>query len=214
MRSKLNILRFTGAIAVIAMLFIFLAPDIADARGSRSGGGRSFGGSRKSFSSPRKSFSTPSRPSTPQSMNRGTPSKPKSSFGGTRLNSSRDYTAKYGTPRKSTPANQLGSEYAGKVPNNYVIHSYGGYGSGLMTGYMMGSTSWMWMMPFHPAFYYSKPYYVNNPDGTVGVYPPTFSFEKLIFTLIIVGAIIYIVVRIIRRRRSSSGYVESQSSFS
>jgi hypothetical protein len=143
---------------------------------------------------------------------RNTPSqRAASSFGGKRLNTSRDYTAKYGTPRKSSAF--AGTNTQG-MRQNYVVHNYGGYGNGLMMGYMMGHTSWMWMMPFHPAFYYTRPYYADNPDGTVSVYPPTFDWGKLFFTLLIAGAIIYIIYSIIRnKRRMKQGY-KSQSSFS
>ena len=86
-----------------------------------------------------------------------------------------------------------------------------------MTGYAMGRTSWMWYMPFHPAFYYSAPPYVVRPDGVAEYYPPTFSFAKLFFTILIVGAIVFVIVTVIRnRRRAQMGYGGggSQSSFS
>jgi hypothetical protein len=69
-------------------------------------------------------------------------------------------------------------------------------------GYLMGQTSWLWFTPFHPAFYYSQPYYVPRPDGTVEYYPPTFSPAKVIFMLIVVGTIAFIVWVIIRTRRA------------
>jgi len=78
-------------------------------------------------------------------------------------------------------------------------------------GYMMGSIPFMWHTPFHPAYYYSRPSYVTNPDGTVEVYPPTFSYMTLFFTIVIIGGIVLLVVVAIRRRRM---YSESNSSFS
>jgi hypothetical protein len=223
------------AFLTVMFLWLLIAPDTAEARrgsfggsrgfssrgfggGSRSfGGSKSFGGSRKSYtprSTPRRSPSTSfgSRRSSPSNF-RTSPgslrSKTGSSFGGSRLSSSKDYTAKYGVPRKTIPA---GTD--SRFPSNYVVHSYGGYGSGLMTGYLMGSTSWMWAMPFHPAFYYSRPYYAQNPDGTMDVYPPTFSWSKLFFTIIIFAAIVYIIYAIIRSSRRKRVGSYSKSSFS
>lgn len=211
MQDKLKLVRFIGITALLAALLLLLTPDILEAR-KGSGGGRSFGGSRRSASAPKQRAQTPSQQRNPSAMQQRA-SQNKTSFGGTRLNSSRDYTSKYGAPRKSTPANQLSGDLAGKVPNNYVVHSYGGYGSSLMTGYMLGTAGWLWMMPFHPAFYYSKPYYVENEDGTVGVYPPTFSFGKLLFAIIIIAAIIFIIRSIIRSRKRIA-QTSPQSSFS
>lgn len=216
MKIKENRIGILIGIIIFAMIWLLIAPGIADARG---GGGRSFGGSR-GFSRPssRPSFggtrkSTQSLRSTPRT-NRGLSSQPggfsgpRTSFGGTRLSSGSNYTAKYGVPRKSEP---MQYRDANGYNHNYVVHNYGGYGSGLMTGYLLGHTSWMWYMPFHPAFYYSQPYYVNNPDGTQGVYPPTFSWGKFFFTILIVGGVVFIIYRIVKSRR---GVSYSQSSFS
>ncbi len=223
MKTKHNFMKFSIVALCIALLWLFAGSEILEARGSfggfRGGGGRSFGGSRsRSFSTPKRSVTPPptsgsrpgssfggKAPATSSQMNRQA-----TSFGGTRLNAPRDYTAKYGTPRRTVTSSQMSG-----IPNNYVVHDYGGYGSGLMMGYMMGHSSWMWAMPFHPAFYYSRPYYAENPDGTVSVYPPTFSWSKLIFTFLIFFAIIYIIYVIVRNRRRRLGYyTSSQSSFS
>jgi hypothetical protein len=215
MSFKNKITRLTGVFLIMVTLFLFIAPDIAEARrgfGGFGGGrsfGRSFGGSRSFRSTPRttprSSFGRRTSPATAPKMTSS--QRAASSFGGKRLQSSGAYTQKYGTPRKSVTQ----SYTRNGVTQNYVVNSYGGYGSGLMTGYMMGHTSWMWMMPFHPAFYYSRPYYADNPDGTVSVYPPTFSWSKLFFTIIIFGVIVYIIVAIIRSRGRGGN---SQSSFS
>lgn len=223
MKNKNKFAKIFGTIFLVVALMILIAPDVAEARRGFGGGfgrsfggsrsfGRSFGGSRsRSFQRPRSSqprSSFGSRKGTTSAMRSTPSSKAASSIGGRRLSGgSRQYTSKYGAPRKSTTQ----SVTRNGVTQNYVMHSYGGYGSGLMTGYMMGATSWMWMMPFHPAFYYSRPYYVDNSDGTVGVYPPTFDWSKLFFTLIIIAIIIYII-RVIIRNRKSRAY--SQSSFS
>ncbi|MBI5324862.1 MAG: hypothetical protein HZB41_06260 [Ignavibacteriae bacterium] len=216
MNTKIKLIHIWSLLLLTSVAILLLAPDIAEARGSFGGRGfgrsfgRSFGGRSFRRSAPRSSFGRQrSMATNPARM---TPSeRAASSFGGRRLNTSGDYTAKYGVPRKTQPFTGTGG--AG-MRQNYVIHNYGGYGNGLMMGYMMGHTSWMWMMPFHPAFYYSRPYYVDNPNGTVSVYPPTFDWGKLFFTILIAGAIIYIIYSIIRnKRRMRQGY-SSQSSFS
>ncbi|MFP4527523.1 MAG: hypothetical protein ACLFQX_03165 [Candidatus Kapaibacterium sp.] len=206
MRNKNNWRRLLGVFIAIVVALIFLAPELVEARR-----GRSFGGSRskRSFSTQKR---TPSKSRTQKSvptMRKSTNPAKRTSFGGNRLSTGKAYTQKYGTPRKTETV--TGRNAAGQQ-QKYVMHSYGGYGSGLMTGYMMGTTSWMWMMPFHPAFYYSKPYYVTNPDGTMGVYPPTFSFGKLLFTLLIIGGIAFIIVRIVKSRKKAARS-DAQSSF-
>ncbi len=203
MKFNNRIRTILGILFVGLILTMFIAPEIAEARR----GGRSFGG-RRSYS---KKSSKPRSAKRSLRSKRTLPPSKRTSFGGTRMNSARDYTSKYGTPRKTQTFQ--GRNAAGQS-QKYVMHQYGGYGSSLMTGYMMGTTSWMWMMPFHPAFYYSRPYYVNNADGTMDVYPPRFSFGKLFFTLLIAGGIIFIIVRMIRKRKQRGAREYSQSSFS
>lgn len=163
-----------------------LTPELR--RGGSFGGRRSFGRSRsrsrsKSFGGSR-SKNRRSNYSRNKTLNHS-PKRP--SFGGKRMKPA-DARKKYGTPRKSTPVTQKSGSGAS---TNYVMHSYGGYGSGLMTGYMMGTSSWMWFTPFHPAFYYSRPIYVTNEDGSVGVYPPTFSWSRIFFIVMIIGVIVW-----------------------
>jgi len=207
MKSRINFRRILGIIFIISLIIILISPDILEAR-KGSFGGRSFGGFRsKTFKAPKfqsrtvpkSSFGRRSIPTTRPSFSNPS-QRAISSFGGKRLNSAKDYTSKYGVPRKTTTQKFTHNG----VPQNYIIHSYGGYGSGLLTGYLMGTTSWLWMTPFHPAFYYSRPYYVENPDGTVSVYPPTFSYSKLIFTIIIFAVIIYIIRVIIKSRKAAT----------
>ncbi len=207
MRNKHRILNILASLFLALTLFLFVAPDIADARrGSR----RSFGGSRRSYSKPKSTQKKSTQPKSSQRRSMVSPTNKKvTSFGGNRLSSSKAYTQKYGTPRKKSTVQ---GKNAQGMPQRYVVNNYGGYGSSLMTGYLLGSTSWMWAMPFHPAFYYSRPYYHQNADGTVSVYPPTFSATKLIFTLVIAAVIIYIIYTIIKSRRRKSREL-SQSSF-
>ncbi|MBI3258403.1 MAG: hypothetical protein HYZ54_02815 [Ignavibacteriae bacterium] len=203
---------------MLTVCSLILLPALADAKGSfggsrGGGGGRSFGGSRggssRSYSRPSSpSYSRPSSPST--SFGRSSSPTPRSSFRGNRLNSSSDYTRSYGIPRQST---RMALPNGTGANQNYVVHNYGGRGDGFMMGYMMGSIPFMWHTPFHPAYYYSRPSYVTMPDGSVEVYPPTFSYSTLIFTLLVGGLIVYIIVRIIRSR-SRAGTDYSNSSFS
>lgn len=213
MKKVFNSLFFIAFIA----LFALIVSDFAEAKGGRSfGGSKSFGGSRSSGST--------SKPST--GMQRQ--SAPSSSFGGTKSTNTpstsnmgrsgavgasslnNNYTSKYGAPRRTMTSNDMPG-----LASNYRVHDYGGFSSGLMTGYLMGSTSWMWSMPFHPAFYYSRPTYYNNPDGTVSVYPPTFSFLKLFVGLALFIVVLWIIIKIVKRvRGGGNGDSYSQSSFS
>lgn len=159
--------------------------------GRRSSGGSSFGGSKSSTS---KSAATQSRSSA----------SPSSSFGGRRMMSTQQARANYGTPRK---VEQYSRTESGGNQVRYNMNNYGGFSSGLMTGYMMGNMSW-WM--HGPAFFYSRPTYVYNKDGSYDVYPPTFSFGKFLLIVLVLAAIILIIRAIIKKRREG-GY--SQSSF-
>jgi hypothetical protein len=158
--------------------------------------GRSFGGSRSRSTRPsrRSTNKKSSSKRTNRSSSSGLASSPKRpSFGGNRISQSQAKSRYKSPPRKQETVSRPS---ASGQNTTYVMNHYGGYGSGLMTGYMMGSSMWYWSMPFHPAFYYGRPAYVTNADGTVSVYPPTFSFGKLLFTLLILGVIIFIIYRI------------------
>jgi hypothetical protein len=210
MKSINRILALTMALLVLNSLF---ATPLLEAQ--RRGGG-SFGGSRGGGSFRSSPSYAPSRPAAPSSP------APRSSFGGARsgfsspsrtltgtagANAAANYRRSYGIPRQSTPVQVPGASQP------YIVHNYGGFSHGLMMGYLMGHTSALWYTPFHPAFYYSRPTIVQNPDGTVEAYPPTFSFFKLFITLAVLGLIIWLVVRFIRSRREAAmGY--SSSSFS
>ncbi|NQW30830.1 MAG: hypothetical protein HQ472_10005 [Ignavibacteria bacterium] len=197
----------------------YSAPRSAPRSTPRSGGG-SFGGSR---SAPRSNgYSAPSnRNSSPSGTQRNQPySTPRrsseqsmqNSFGGTRLNSTADYTSRYGTPRRT----ETKSLQNGASGSNYVVHSYGGMSDGFMMGYIMGRAPWYYHMPFHPAFYYSAPYTVANPDGTTAVYPGQFNTGTLVFTMLLLGGggyIVYVWYRNRKRVQNFGGNDMSQSSF-
>jgi len=175
----------------------------------RRGGG--FGGSRRGGSFGKRRSSSRAKSNRRSSAPKMKPSPKRPSFGGKRM-SSTQAKKQYGTPKKQT---QMSSRNAQGVRQNYTVNNYGGYGSGLMMGYMAGSSMWYWSMPFHPAYYYSRPNYVENPDGTVGVYPPTFSFTKLLFSIIIIFAIIFVVKRLFfSRSGNNSSRGGSSGSFS
>lgn len=196
---------FATLCVVLGLMFF-----MTEADAQRRGG--SFGGFRRSSPS-----YAPSRPAAPspsfggsRSMTSPSPSSMQrsgGSFGGSRAMApaSANYQRSYGIPRQSTPMSVPGAT------SPYMVHSYGGYTDGLMMGYLMGRTSAMWYTPFHPAFYYSRPTYVTAPDGSMEVYPPTFSFFRLFMGLAIFGLVIWLVMRFLRRR--SGGGTDSQSSF-
>lgn len=173
--------------------------------GSRSFSSRSFGGS-KSFGGTRST--SPRFSTTP----RNTRTIPRSSFGKTATStfSRGDIQRKYGIPRR-----QITSQQMSGLPRNTIVNHYGDYASGLMMGYLMGHTSWLWYLPFHPAFYYSQPVRVVNPDGTVSYYPPTFDWGKFFMTWIIIAAIVFVVYTYFKnKRRRISGVGDlSKSSF-
>lgn len=215
--------RFSGVIVIALALVLSLAEPI-DAFAGKSFGGsrgsRSFGGSRRSYSAPSRPPSSfgGSRSTSPSYSPQRSPSMSPSSsmprrstsFGGTRLQSRDQYTRSYGTPRRSE---QRMTGNADGSQTRTIVHSYGGRGDGFMMGYMMGSVPFMWHTPFHPAFYYSRPHYYHNPDGSVEVYPGTFSFGSLLMVIIIGGAVIFIIYRVVRSIRRKA-LTESASSFS
>jgi hypothetical protein len=191
------------------------SPPRSAPRQSPSGGG-SFGGSRRSSPSrqsepyQQRQYSAPRSPSsTPQAMPM---SSQRNTFGGSRLSSAQEYTSRYGVPRR-TERTAIPSNNG---TNSYVIHRYGGMGDGFMMGYLMGTIPWYYSMPFHPAFYYSRPYTVVNPDGTTSVYPGTFQWGQLFFVLLLVagaGYILYVWLKAKRRRVTTGGVDLSRSSF-
>lgn len=203
-RSKFS----SSILLIIATVCAMLVMDYVEAEARRGG---SFGGRRggSSFGSRRSAPSTTPR-STSSRIGKGSATARRSSFGGTRLSSPQAYTKTYGVPRRTgtVPAPAM----AGRGMANYNVNYYGGMGDRFMTGYLLGSTSWMWSMPFHPAFYYSRPYYATGPGGSTQVYPPTFQIGKLIVTLVVIGGIGYLIYRVMRRRSASAS--APQSSFS
>ncbi len=150
--------RILGILTIVFVLGVFLSPDYAEARGGRSGRssfGRSRSSSFKSKSSRSKSSFGKKRSSSRLNKNsRSTtrssiPKTKQSSFGGNRLSNQKAYTSKYGAPRKTSTYS--GKNAAGKN-QNYVVNNYGGYGSGLMTGYMMAEQVGCGACLFTPLF--------------------------------------------------------------
>ncbi len=202
MKRILNYKRFLGAVVVVLLMSLFVLPDFAEARRGGSFGGSRGGSMRQS--KPR----TQQQARQPGAAQRSTS---KTSFGGNRI-TKQQATAKYGTPRRTETTTGTNAQGGAQT---YNVNHYGGYSSGLMTGYMLGHTSMLWMMPFHPAFYYSRPYYVENEDGTVDVYPPTFSFMRIIIGLVVLWIIIAIIRSIIRKARGRSNVAKPKyTSFS
>ncbi|MBL0333052.1 MAG: hypothetical protein IPP08_05210 [Chlorobiota bacterium] len=220
---------FLAVLFSLVLLFLINLDEInAQRRGSfggfRSSGRSSFGSSR-GFSTPsysnrsRPSFTQPNRTTTPSfggtrsttgngGWNSTTTQRP--SFGGKSISNSQEYTRSYGVPRKVERMNNT-TQGGG----NYVVNNYGGYGDNFMYGYLAGRTSMWWSTPFHPAYYYSRPYYHNNTDGTVSVYPPTFSVVSLFSAVIWIGILgvgIYVVYKIFFKKKNT--YSNNEESFS
>ncbi|MFN3781772.1 MAG: hypothetical protein ACK4SO_06320 [Candidatus Kapaibacteriota bacterium] len=201
---------------LIAWSFPFDALSYKGGRGSFGGtrsSVRSFGGS-KSFGGTRMYRTPTTKPGFTTPM--GTYRTPQTrSFGGsaTSLLNKSYIQSKYGTPRRVLTPRELPN-----LPSNVRVYDYGNFASGLMMGYLMGQTSWLWYLPFHPAFYYTQPIKVVNEDGTVSYYPPTFDASKFVMTLTILGSIGFIFYQILKRRRSSGAVKKpldlSRSSFS
>lgn len=205
-------------ILAIATLIIAVAAWVAplDALAQRRGG--SFGGSRggsrsfsRSYGKSTRSFggtrTAPNRPSANSNRSSGynAPSA-RNSFGGTRMNRPADYTGRYGVPRATERRSFAG---ANGTQNNYVINRYGGMGDGFMMGYMLGSIPWYWSMPFHPAFYFSRPHTVVNTDGTTGVYPGTFQWGTLLITLLVIGGVAFVIYTWVKNKRRRLGYASA-----
>lgn len=125
------------------------------------------------------------------------------SFGGQRMDR-QTAQAKYGAPRR-TETVRTSNAAGGQM--DYRVNHYGGFSSSLMTGYMMGNMAW-WMTA--PAFFYTRPNYVENEDGTVDVYPPTFNFGKVFMILIVIFAIVYFI-RFMRAASRQARKQEPQS---
>ena len=161
--------------------------------------GGSFGGRRGgSVSRPRSSGSS-------SSATRSRSTSRSSSFGGSRTMTSQQAKAKYGTPRRTETRTMTG---ANGMPINYNVHHYGGFSSGLMTGYLTGQMMWYMTVP---AFFYSRPVYVKNPDGTIDVYPPTFNWSKFFFIVLIIAAIYYLLKRARNKSRTVTDNYSSSS---
>jgi hypothetical protein len=97
--NKHTIMKSFLTFLVVALMWMFVAPDLLEARRGSRGGSRSFGGSRSKSTRTTQKSRTPAKKSTSATQQRNTGPKP--SFGGSRLNSSKDYTQKYGAPRKA-----------------------------------------------------------------------------------------------------------------
>jgi hypothetical protein len=220
--------KFAFVIALIAIISLILPEDGFAKRGGSFGGSRSssrgsssFGGSRGSGKSSGGFFRSKSSESKPSAFGGSRTSTPSprtnsgvsggSSFGGSRSMNKAQAYQKYGTPRKVENFSQRDVNTG--YNRNYIINDYGGYSSGLMRGYMMGHvTGYMMWAPWHGAYWYSRPNYVYNPDGTVSVYPPTFDYTKMFITIFVFAGIVYVLYVIIRFRKRKSGEY-SQSSF-
>ncbi len=190
---------------IITMLSFVVLPFTSEARGSFGGGrGRSFG--TRSFGGSRSFGSSRGNSGGTRSFSNGRSFRSMSTG---RFANGQQYRTRYGTPRKTTSMNiaQNGRD------RNYAVHSYGGMGDRFMTGYLLGSIPWYWHMPFHPAFYYSRPVVVDGTNGKKEAYPGTFSFGSVILVILMLGGIGFIIYALFFRRKQQFNYGE-YSSFS
>jgi hypothetical protein len=120
--------------------------------------------------------------------------------GANRVASTSAYTSRYGSPRAKS--------YVRSGGTTIVVNRYGGYGDSYTSAYLAGQRSVMWSMPFHPAFYYSRPTYVTMPNGQTQVYPSTFQWGTLLLTVlgavVVVGGTVYLIRRARANRLASS----------
>ncbi len=132
-----------------------------------------------------------------------------SSFGGKRLSSAQSYRKRYGIPRKTETVTLPASGSRQRIPAR--VHYYGGIGDQFMLGYLVGSVPWYWSLPLHPAFYYSRPYIVEHPDGSIEVYPGTFSWARLLLVLAGAGFAGFLVWRVVQARRRKRRFAPPSS---
>jgi len=232
MKNKTNIISISAIIAIL--FFATFEIGFSQRRGGSFGGFRSRGSSsfrpsgggssffrRTTPSAPRNNSFTPTpvpsfggntRRTTNSGNNWTTTQTQRPSFSGRAMSSPTEYTRNYGVPRKVERYNNTSTTGGG----NYVVNHYGGYGDNFLTGYLAGRTSFWWSTPFHPAYYYSRPHYYPNPDGTIAVYPPTFSIFSVFSAIIWFGIIclgIFIVYKLFFKKNNSSNSNSSFSSF-
>ncbi len=144
---------------------------------SSFGGGGSFGGSRSSGS-----FGGGSR-SVGGSFGRS------GSFGGTRGSGLGSHVSSYAT---RTPVASRPFAYGGRGGS---ARYYGGW-----SDYSYGWAHPMWYMytPFHPAFYYGPPVFYGG-----SYYPGQFDFVRLLITMVLVLAVIWLIVKIYKTARAT-----------
>ncbi len=215
-----NVLRLL-AIGVVSATLLGSMNAFAQ-RGRGGGGGGSFGRSGGFSSSRPSSGSSFSRPPT-GSSSFGRPSNPSTSASGS-WSSSFGRSGSFGGSKTYTNMQSGGSNSAlnNRVPprvntsppprvggtsyNTYNSYSYGSYGYGRpvygggWSDYSFGWSrpSWYFYTPFHPAFYYGPPVYTSG-----AYYPGGFSFFRFLFGLILIGGVIWVIVKVVSLFRGS-----------
>ncbi len=150
--------------------------------GSFGGGGRSFGGGGGSFGGGGGSFGGGGR-----------------SYGG-----SFGRSGGFGSSRGLGGSSSRVSSFQTRTPVSTRSVSYGGqYGTaryyGGFSDYSYGWVHPAWYMytPFYPSFYYSPPIYENG-----SYYPGGFSFLKFLLGVVLILAIVYLVVAIVKKAQA------------
>lgn len=199
--------RATVVTVLAAMLVLSAISADAQRRGgsfssgrSSFGGGRSYGGS---FNSGRSGSSFGSGRTSGGSSFGGARSG--SSFGSSRSGSSFGRSGSFGS---QGIASSRSVTYNGR---SYTTSSYYVGGRPYHAVYVGGwgdywyQPRWYYWMPFHPAFYFGGPVYVNDASG--GYYAPGgFSVVRLILGLLFFGFLLWIVVRLFSGGRKRVRY--------
>ena len=96
------------------------------------------------------------------------------------------------------------SGFATRTPVSTRRLAYGGYaGSARYYGgwsdysYGWAHPAWYMWTPFHPAFYYGPPVYYNG-----AYYPGAFNFLHFLVGVVLILAIIYVIVGIVKKARA------------
>ena len=100
------------------------------------------------------------------------------------------------TPPPVRPSYATSGSYA-YGGNTYHVYHYGGWSDYSYYWSPWRPTPWYYYTPFHPAFFYSPPYYAS--DGYY--YPGGVSFFRVLIGLIVFAFVVWLVVKLFTPRR-------------
>lgn len=162
-------------------------------RGSFGGGGRSFGGG--SFGRSSSSSGTFSRSSTSGGSFGRSGSFGSRTYTGTTTRSGAFSGSRAVTPPPILPSSASRSSYSWGG-TTYRSVNYGGWSDYSYYWSPWHRTPWYYYTPFHPAFFYSPPYYAS--DGYY--YPGGISFFRVIVGLAVFGFVIWLLFKLFAPR--------------